>query len=376
MAIDISSLQNKKQTKKDTPKGKSLLQRELFPKKGLSSKQKENLYSQLAVLMTSGMSLSASLKVLIEEAKKNEKTILEGLLKDIIDGKDLFESMEHAKCFSPYEIYSVMIGEETADLQKVFNNLGVYYAEKIEQIRQLISALSYPVIILLSAGIVIFFMIQFVIPTFEEVLLRMGGELPQITQIILSFAAWARAYGLLIVLGIILIVIADQNLNKRSETYQLYRNKFLENLPIIGTAIKISATANFFSALAMLTKSNISILRSFEIVQKMIGYQKLKNEISLASKRIEGGESLHAVIKNFNMFDAVTLNYVKVAEETNQLGHYFQLISDKVKTENAQKIKLLNAALEPFLILIIGGIVGFILIALYLPIFELSNTLG
>ncbi len=375
MAIEIPSKKSKKASKAKS-EDKNFLQRDLFSKSQLSNKQKENFYNQLAVLMKSGMSLSSSFEVLLEESKKNEKKILEELLAKIIDGKDLYQAMENSPTFTPYEVYSVMIGEETADLQMIFQNLAQFYKEKIEQRRQIISALSYPVIILLSAVLVIFFMIQFVIPTFEEVLLRMGGELPQITQIILSFAAFSRAYGFFILLFIIGLFFLDNYVKSKWQSYKFYRGVFITKIPIVGGALKISAVSQFFSALAMLTKSNVSILRSLEIVQKMIKYPALNISIEKAKLRIEGGDSLFKVLKDFQMFDAVILNYVKVAEESNQLGYYFQLISEKVKSENEQKIKLINAALEPILIFVIGGIVGFILIALYLPIFELSNSLG
>src|SRR5690554_2074520 len=185
MKIDLSQYDKQKKEKAfdlNIPKDISLFKR-------FSDKQKEDFYREFSTLINSGIDFNQALKILIEQQKsKHIKAVLIKINEDVVKGKSLFEAIQSHKHFTPYEYYSIKIGEDSRRLPEVFKQLQKYFSRKISMRRQIISVLAYPAFVMLITFAVLYFMLNFVVPMFSSVFQQFGKELPAITQFVVRLS--------------------------------------------------------------------------------------------------------------------------------------------------------------------------------------------
>jgi len=355
----------------------NLLQKEvhLFGK-SFSNKKKEDFYTELSVLLKAGINLKEALGLILEGQKKEkQRQFIQNIVDSLVLGKNLSETIEGNKDFSEYEFYSLKIGEESGTLTDIVTELGLFFARKNEQYRNLINALTYPIIILITAILVIIFMLRLVVPMFEDIFKQNGVDLPWITELIVAASNFIKDYGW-IILTIILISLVFRKLVFGNPWFQKKRDYALLRVPYVGSFIKAVYLSQFTRALSLLTASKVPMLTGIELASKMIKFAPLKQALDEVASKILGGESLSIALKGNKLFDNKMVSLVKVAEETNQTEFIFQRLNQQYSIEVQQKSKLLSTLLEPFIILIVGVFVGVILVAMYLPMFKLGSVLG
>lgn len=377
MGFQLDNISKQQNQKSKTSKGTSFLKKEitLFGS-SLSNKTKEEFYAELALLLKAGITLKDALD-LIENAqkKKQHKAILQFISQDIVSGSSLSETLHPKKEFTEYEYYSIKIGEETGTLQQVAEQLGAFYGRKNEQRRNIISALTYPAIILSTAVLVVAFMLSYVVPMFQDIFKQQGVDLPRITEIIIAASDFFKHYGWLFLVGFFILIASRGFLNKKI-WYKRFKDKFTLRLPYIGNFIKTIYLSQFTQAVSLLTASKVPLVNSIQLVKKMMGFMPLQDALEVVESDILRGKSLSDSLKKHKLFDDKMVALVKVAEETNQNEFIFQRLNSQYNAQVQQKSKLLSTALEPFIIMIVGILVGVILIAMYLPMFRLSSVLG
>ncbi len=354
-----------------------LLQQEitLFGK-SFGSKKKEDLYTELAVLLKAGIPLREGLSLIADNQKKEKmQQFYSAMLDDLVAGTSLSEVFEQREEFSEYEYYSIKIGEETGTLPKVCEELGNYFARKNEQRRALTNALTYPIIILITAILVVIFMLRMVVPMFEDIFRQNQVELPGITRMIIAASNGIRDYGGLILLLILALFLSRKYLLK-GEGFQIKRDFFLLKIPYLGNFLKAVYLAQFTQAVALLTSSKVPVLNSIQLVRKMIKFHPLQQALAAVEVGVLQGKPLNESLKGSKMFDAKMVSLVKVAEETNQTEFIFERLNQQYAIEVQQKSKLLSTIMEPLIIVVIGIFVGIILVSMYLPMFKLSSVLG
>ncbi len=373
-------LDNIQTVKKDQNVGRdktSFLQREitLFGN-AFSNKKKEDFYTELSVLLRAGITLKDGLE-LIENAikKKPQKEKIQAISKSIVSGASLSEAINQHKEFTEYEYYSLKIGEETGTLAQVSEQLGAFYARKNEQRRNLISALTYPVIILTTAILVVAFMLSYVVPMFQDIFEQQKVELPAITKFIITCSELVKSYGWLIVVLILGWFLSRAFLNKK-RWYQKFKNNITLRLPFIGEFVKTVYLSQFTQAVSLLTASKVPVINSIQLVKQMINFYPLQDALEHVEQSILRGKSLSNSLKQHQFFDDKMVALVKVAEETNQNEFIFQRLNEQYNSQVQQRSKLLSTIMEPIIIMIVGVLVGVILIAMYLPMFKLSSVLG
>jgi len=341
-----------------------------------NAKKKEDFYAELAVLLKAGVHLREALEILAENQKKSKiKFFMEGMLFDLDRGESLSELLKSRKEFTEYEYYSIQIGEESGNLPKIVDELGQFYARKNEQRRALLNAMTYPMIILCTAILVVVFMLRMVVPMFEDIFKQNGVELPGITKGIIAASNMLKVYGWPIVLVFVGLIFGRKLLFK-SEAIQRRKDNFLLRLPFLGHFIKAVHMAQFTQAVALLTSSKVPLLNSVQMVKRMILFYPLQDALNEMENNIMQGVSLHESIRHNRIFDNKMASLVKVAEETNQTEYIFEKLNHQYGLEVAQKSKLLSTIMEPLIIVVIGLFVGVILVAMYLPMFRLSSVLG
>ncbi|SNR80535.1 type IV pilus assembly protein PilC [Maribacter sedimenticola] len=354
----------------------NLLQKEITFGKSFGSKRKEDFYSELAVLLNAGIQLKDAIALIQGNQKKEKQIAIFTKMEDaLLAGQSFFEVLKNKPEFTEYEYYSIKIGEETGTLPKIVEELGKFYERKNEQHRNLMSALTYPIIILCTAVLVLVFMLRMVVPMFEDIFKQNGVELPTITKMIINASNFIKDYGWLVLVFIILILIL-RNVFSKKDWFKKWNDKFIQKIPYVGSFITSVYLAQFTQAVALLTASKVPMLNSIQLVNKMINFYTLNNALENVEKEVMAGKSLNQSMAGNKIFDNKMISLVKVAEETNQTEYIFERLSQQYAIEVQQKSKLLSTLMEPLIIIVIGIFVGVILVAMYLPMFKLSNVVG
>lgn len=379
MAFKLENAQNKglATNKKQSSSIEELLKKEIvFFGQQFNNKKKQAFYQELAVLLKAGISFKEGLTLITESLKKKaDKELIQSVLNDVINGKPFSDALRASESFSEYEYYSIQIGEETGTTAQVCQELGVFYERKNEQKRIIIAALTYPSIVLTTAVLVVVFMLSYVVPMFEGIFKQNNMELPVLTKMIVNLSAIVQSYGIylfLLLIGLIFIgrIFKDNPAYRNAAHYSLLR------IPILGTFIIKVYLAQFTQAVALLTTAKVPLLNSIQMVKKMIRFVPLQDALEKVENSILKGNSLSTSLKENPLFDNRIISLVKVAEETNQTEYVFKQLSEQYNQEVVQQSKIMTTVLEPLIILFVGVLVAVLLVAMYLPMFQLSSAIG
>lgn len=377
MGFQLENIQATVKNQKTQSDKTSFLQKEItLFSNTFSNKIKENFYTELSVLLKAGITIKDALG-LIENAtkKKQNKEKLQTISDDIVSGLGLSDAVKKHKEFSDYEYYSLKIGEETGTLTEVSKQLGDFFTRKNEQRRNLINALTYPIIILTTALLVVIFMLQYVVPMFQDIFEQQGVELPAITKFIVNSSEFIKQYGWMLLI-IILGLIISSTFFKMKQWYKKGKDQFILKIPFIGKFIKTIYLSQFTQAVSLLTASKVPVINSIQLVKEMIDFYPLQSALNKVEQDMLSGMSFSESLKTHDLFDAKMIALVRVAEETNQNEFVFQRLNGQYHNQVRQKSKLLSTLIEPIIIILVGLLVGIILIAMYLPMFKLSNVLN
>lgn len=371
-------LKNIPSQKKETMLGflDSFLKKEITFRNPFSNSKKEAFYVELQVLLFAGLPLKDALQLVAESQKKEkDKLLFEEIIQGLVDGQNLSSIIQHRKEFSPYEYHSLRIGEQTGTLQKVATELGLFYKRKNEQRRIVMSAMSYPIVVLCTAFLAILFMLQFVVPMFADIFKQHQVELPQITKMILTASHFFSNYwGLLFVMLFVLVLF--KKTFQRKIWYQKNTTKWMLKIPLIGEFIRKVKIAQFTQAISLLTGAKVPLLNGIQLTKKMVSFYPLERALEKVEEDLLLGQSLHQSMDHYTIFDKKMVSLIKVADQTNQNETIFKRLTAQYNEELEYKSKMISATIEPFIILILGVIVATILIAMYLPMFKLSTVLS
>lgn len=372
MKIDVGTYK-KKTKKKDTLNLDFNLSSKSF--KRFTDKQKEDFYREFSTLIKSGIDFNQALNILTEQQKsKFLKAIYKSINEQVIKGKPLHEAIQSYTYFTPYEYFSIKIGEETKRLPDIFDQLQKYYQRKIKMKRQVISVLAYPVFVLLITFAVLYFMLNFVVPMFTTVFQQFGKELPGITKFIINVSEHFNTF-VTISFGVLILVFILHSIFKNNEKYQSFRSKIILKIPFFGTLLKKIYLARFCQSFGLLLSAKTPLISSLELTQKMISFYPLKKAIEEIKADILKGDTLANGLKKHSIFTPKIVSLTTIGEQINELDKIYDDLAQQYNDDIEHSTKMIGTILEPVMIIIIGSIVGFIMIAMYSPIFNLSKIL-
>ncbi|WP_461630255.1 type II secretion system F family protein [Labilibaculum euxinus] len=379
MSINLKEITAPKKTVKKIKKSEKgtfdFLNKEIsFSGNRLKDKQKEDFYAGLGMLLSAGIDMRTALKIICDEQKKKKEIeLFNGLYEDLIAGQNLSEIMRETGQFSAHECYSIGIGEETGRLKEVLTDLALFFTNKIKQRRQLISTFTYPVIVIATALLVVIFMMNFIVPMFVDIFSRFNGELPMLTKMVMNASeAFKENFwlGLLVLAG---IVFGLMSIRKKT-WFRKYSSQFAIKVPVIGTMLKKAYLARFCQTMSLLMSARIPLLRAIRLMEKMISFYPFEQALQHFEDEILHGKTLHEGMEHFSFFDAKIKSLTKVGEEINQLDKIYNNLSKQYTEELQHQVGILNGLLEPILIIFVGLLVAVILVAMYLPMFQMSNS--
>ncbi len=340
----------------------------------INDKTRESFYLEMNMLLSAGIDIRNVLELILsEKQKKNRRLIFEKIKQDIIKGASLSEALKSSGKFSEYEYFSVQIGEETGKLPEILLELSAYYTKKIKQRRQIIAALTYPAIVSSFALIAVLFMLNFVVPMFADVFKRFGGELPGITKFILRLSESVKSgfwYFFFIIVGTIIFLVSQ----KRKAWFRRLSSKLVINIPVIGKLVHKIYLSRFCNSMHLMIASKISMLRAITLIRQMISFYPIESTLRKVEEDITNGKALHESLAAFTIYPHKMIALIKAGEEVNKLDFFFDRLYRQYTDETEHQSAVLGNLLEPFIIIFLGILVGVILIAMYLPLFQLGQN--
>lgn len=356
-------------------KNQNIFQREISLGKAFKDKSKEEFYKEFATLMDSGIDIQRTMQILIEEQKsKRIKPILEGIAERLVLGSSMAESLETSGHFTAYEFQSIRIGEETGRLPKILKHLADYYTEKVKLRRQLISVFTYPAFVICITIGVLYFMLNSVVPMFQDVFAQFGQELPYLTQKIIELSENFGTF-MTYFLGSLTVITIYCYTQRKEDWFRDISSKVVLRIPVFGILMRKIYLARTCQSLSLLLSSRTPLVTSLDLVREMIGFYPVEKALSEIRLDIMKGEALHTGLSRFPIFDQRLISLTKIAEETNQLDATFERLSVQYQEDIEFRTKLIGTIIEPLIIILIGGIVGVIMVSMYLPMFNLSNVI-
>lgn len=341
----------------------------------LSDTMKLHLYHELSILLSAGLDLKKSLETIVEEQKKEKiRLVFQTITTQVIHGKPLSEAMKDQGLFSMHEYYTVQIGEETGQLSHVLHQLYVYYDKKIKQKRQVIGALSYPLIVLGVAILAVLFFMNYLIPMFIDIFSRFDAELPKLTQYIIQVSRFFRAHTLTIFVSIIGVCITAM-IYRNNTHYKRFIAKLVLHIPYVNTLVKTVHISRFCQTMSLLLSSHIPLSRALDMSKHMTGFIVFQDILRHVEDDVLHGSSLFSAIQKHSFFPTRMVYILKTGEEINKLDIIFEQLHTQYTDELEHKTALMNTVLEPLLIVTVGVLVAIILIAMYLPMFTLGTSM-
>ena len=290
----------------------------------LSDKLKSTFYHQLKTLVSSGVDIRSSLELVRDQFKTKKSTaIVDQIIEALVKGKSLSDAFDASGKFTNYEIFSLRIGEESGRLVEVLETLATYYDQKLEQTRQLVNALSYPVLIIVSSVGAIAFMMLTIIPMFEEVFKRFGSDLPALTLTIIGFSTFIKTNIGLIML-VLITLVAGFMFARRNEQFLYAMESLLLKLPYIGRLYLDIQMSRCSASLALLTNASVPLTRAIDFVGQMMNMRHLQEALQRVGKEIVRGSQLHEALRQESLFDKSYVSLIRVGEEVNKLGQFFE----------------------------------------------------
>ncbi|MCC6370238.1 MAG: type II secretion system F family protein [Bacteroidia bacterium] len=353
-----------------------LLNREItFFEKKFGPKEKEGFYSELGLLLSTGVDIKTAFEIIEEDIpNKKHKNLLEQIKNDIISGKRVYEAVAlHSKIFSKYEAESIRIGEDTGKLAEVLKELGAFYESGIKLRRQIVGVLTYPVVVISMAILIVYFMLSFVVPIFSDIFTQTGGELPQITQFLIKVSNKSD-----VIFYTLFTLIAALVLTHKTQKHKAWYRKFTSELflkvPVVNKLIQKIYLARFCQSMKLLASSKVMINETLDLVRNMIEYYPMEKALEEVKKEVVNeGKLLNESLARHNIFPKKLVALIKLSEEVNAPEIIFDKLYQQYSAEIEHQQAVLGKLIEPVFIILLGLFVGFILVAMYLPMFEMST---
>ena len=376
--IALSQLKRRNLTvNKIKPKPKDVFENVAFMQPKVTSKDLVVFTRQFSTMIDAGLPLVQGLTILAEQMEnKTFRLILKQITKDVEGGSTLAEALKkHPKVFDSLFVNLVAAGEVGGILDTIMRRLADYI-EKSEALKKRIKgAMTYPAVVVFIAILVISVILIFVIPVFQEMFASFGSALPVPTQLVVNMSEFLKGNIHWVIVALVALIFAFKKYRntkggrKTTDTIAL-------KLPVFGDLLKKTAIARFSRTLGTMIQSGVPILDSLEIVAKTSGNVVLEEIIFEVRASIAEGQTIADPLSETDIFPGMVVQMISVGEATGALDTMLNKIADFYDDEVDTAVDALTSMLEPLLMLFLGGAIGGLVIAMYLPIFQMAAAMG
>ena len=359
------------------PAPKDLL--EFLPEMGspVSTRELVVFTRQFSTMIDAGLPLVQCLEILADqEPNKKFKDVLLQVKSEVEQGSTFADALrKHPKVFDELYVNLVQAGEIGGILDTILNRLGTYLEKNDSLKRKVKGAMVYPITIMVVAiGVLVLLMVK-VIPVFEQMFSDFGGTLPGPTQVVVDCSHWMQANILYLLGGFVGAYIGFSQARARIPAFKYHTDALALKLPIFGSLLQKTAVARFSRTFGTMIASGVPILDSLEVVAKTAGNKVIEGALFQTRAGIAEGRTLAEPLIESKIFPGMVVQMVAVGEQTGAMDNMLAKIADFYEDEVDAAVAALTSMLEPLMMVFLGGSVGSILIAMYLPIFKIAETI-
>ena len=344
---------------------------------GIPMKDKVIFMRQMATMVSAGLPLTRSLEIMVQQASNPLfKRVLQNVLKSIESGKTLADSFrEQEEVLDNITLNLIEAGEESGNLEIVLGKLAVELEEKNTLTSKIKSAMIYPAIILVVIIAVVILMMFVLVPSMAEIYKDFDAELPFATRLLMSMSDFFLNYWWAVV-TVILVVVAGGKYYLDTPKGKRNFDKIILKVPIIGGIIAKMQLSQFTRILALLLGSGLSIIKAIELTAQSLSNEMFRDTLMEAKDEVEKGGPLAIPIARSEYYPLLVSSMIAVGEETGEIDSVLTKVSEYYKEEVDTATSNLSAILEPVFLIIMGLAIGFIAMAVYMPMFQLSSAIG
>ena len=342
---------------------------------GVSTRDIVIFTRQFATMINSGLPLVQSLDILAQQTENiSLRKVIQDVLYDVESGHTLADAMaKHPKVYTELFTNMVAAGEAGGILDTILLRLATFLEKNDALVRKIKGAMVYPAVIFSVAGAAICILLIFVIPTFQTMFASAGIPLPLPTRIVIGMSQFLQSFWWLVILVVVAAIFALRA-TAANPTGRLMLDKLMLNLPILGDMQRKAAVARFTRTLGTLVSSGVSILEGLEITAKTAGNRVIHDAVMGSRASIAGGETISGPLKESGVFPPMVVQMINVGEQTGGLDEMLSKIADFYDEEVDAAVEVLLKAMEPIMIVVLGVVVGGMIVAMYLPIFDMINA--
>jgi type IV pilus assembly protein PilC len=349
-----------------------------FLKQGIKTKELVIFTRQFATMIDAGLPLVQCLEILgDQQPNKTFKEVIRSVKSDVEQGSTFADALgKHPKPFDDLYVNLVQAGEVGGILDTILNRLAVYLEKADALARKVKGAMVYPsTVMVVAIGVVVLMLVK-VIPTFEKMFQDFGGELPGPTQLVVNMSHFMQDWVGLMLGAAFAVFVAFQQARRRSPKFRRSTDALFLKLPIFGDLLRKVAVARFTRTLGTMIASGVPILDGLDIVSRTAGNMVVEEALQKVKAAISEGKTIAEPLQESDVFPGMVVQMIAVGEETGAMEAMLSKIADFYDDEVDTAVDALTSMLEPLMMVFLGGSVGGLLIAMYLPIFKIAETIG
>jgi len=332
----------------------------------------------ISIYLKSGIALLNAIKLINERYKEDKKLNLffDAVILYLDEGKNFYTALSTQNVIEIPEFYlqSIKISEEGGMLENVLDELGLYLKEQDKISKQIRSATAYPMFITLVSFIMVGFMLSYIVPKITSIFKQNSQQLPEITEFIINVGDFTNRYFEFVIIGLFIVCVGFIYGMRKSYKFKYNIDRFLLRLPFFGKLIEIGELSRFAYMNSILIRSGVPLVQAFKLGSDILKNSVIKKLFTKASSKVVEGEKLSKILETSKIYkiDSSFIQAISIGEETSELNKIFLNIAMLYKERNSDKIGLFLTLLEPMLMLVVGIIIGFIVLAMLLPIFSMN----
>jgi general secretion pathway protein F len=329
---------------------------------------------QLATLLVAGLPLVDALGVLLEQTdKKSVKSILADIREEIRGGKSYSVALErYPREFSQIYVHMVRAGETSGALDQILFRLAEFLEKQLALKHKVTNAILYPALMLLVGVAVLFFLMTFVVPKITAVFANLKQTLPWPTVVLMTLSRWCADYWPVLAGGALVLIWAVRR-TVRTETGRIMADRLILKLPLIGDVARMVSISRLSSTLATMLASGVQLLEAMDVSRRVMNNRVLEHAVEEARQNIREGETIAEPLKRSGEFPSLVTHMIAVGERSGEMEEMLRRIGQIYDGEVDRVITRFTSLLEPVMILVMGVLVFFIVVAILLPIFEMGQ---
>lgn len=343
----------------------------------VNKKQIAILLRQMSTMINASIPIPIVLSVLRDDEKNDAiKGMLSNIHRDVTDGTPLSSAMAaYPKYFSPFILNMVEMGEVNGKLDVAFDRIASVTEKEIKVAGKAKSALIYPIILLvLAVGMTIFLSVK-VVPTFAQLFIDFGGELPGITKIMLAVSDFIQNYWYVLIIVTVLLVASVKTLWSKRESRR-YMERVIRKIPVLKAITVSKIMGKYARVVSSMLDSGVSVIKTLTVTKGSLQQVDYEDAFSNVISEVKTGIPIYQALNNTNLFTPLTVSMTKIGEESGKIGELLNNTAEFYEEETERKIAAAMSLLEPLMTIILGILIAFIVASIILPMFDMYSIIG